>query len=91
MQIDSMQIYNVTQNWRQTVISPDTVVEFPVLTGIPDVEKPQVIQIAPNPSNGSAQVSFFHQDTEMYMCGWWICREGSAPNIARFCQKGITR
>ena len=63
MQIDSMQIYNVTQNWRQTVISPDTVVEFPVLTGIPDVEKPQVIQIAPNPSNGSAQVSFFHQNT----------------------------
>jgi len=34
-----------------------------VLTGIPDVEKPQVIHIAPNPSNGSAQVSFLHQNS----------------------------
>lgn len=63
VQIDSVRIHDITQNWCQTVVSPNTVVEFPVLTGIPNVEKPQIMQVAPNPSNGSAQVSFFHENT----------------------------
>lgn len=75
VQIDSVRIHNVTQDWYQTVVSPDTVVEFPVLTGIPDVEKSQVMHVAPNPSKGSAQVSFFHKNTG-YVRIWLVDMQG---------------
>ena len=75
VQIDSVRIHNVTQDWYQTVVSPDTVVEFPVLAGIPDAEKPQVMQVAPNPSNGSAQVSFFHKNAGNILV-WLVDMQG---------------
>ena len=64
VQLNSVDIRNLTRNWIETIVFPDTVYTLTVGTGIPDNPQEREMQVMPNPFDGHTRVNVFSSGSE---------------------------
>ena len=58
VRLDSVLVTDVTRNWSEMLIYPDTVIELNNISGVNSYPKESVIKLTPNPLRGNARISF---------------------------------
>ena len=64
VQLGSVEIRNLTRNWSETIVFPDTVYTLAVGTSIPENPQKHKMQVMPNPFDGHTRVNIFSEETE---------------------------
>ena len=64
VQLNSVDIHNLSRGWTETVVFPDTVYTLTVGTGVPDNPQERGMQVMPNPFDGHTRVNVFSATSE---------------------------
>ncbi|MBO7492615.1 MAG: hypothetical protein J6T87_00545 [Bacteroidales bacterium] len=64
VQLSSVEIRNLSRNWSETIVFPDTVYTLPVGTIVPQNPQEREMQVMPNPFDGHTRVNISSVETE---------------------------
>lgn len=64
IKMNGITIQNLSRNWQETLLFPDTVYTLNIGTGIDDIPQANEMKVMPNPFNGQTRVNFFSEKDE---------------------------
>lgn len=65
VKLDNVTIENLTREWSETIIFPDTIYTMNIGVGINEHSLDKGMQVMPNPFNGNTRVNIFASKEEM--------------------------
>ena len=64
VRMNGLTIQNLSRNWQETLLFPDTIYTMVIGTGVEDIQQANEMKVMPNPFEGHTRVNVFSAEDE---------------------------